>query len=257
MNLLKKKNRHLLIIALLKNKPFLKIDELCQELNISPATVRRDLTELEQSRSIIRINGGAIVQPRSDESPDNQSAPDPFLSEKRKIAEAAAALVKAGDTLFLDAGSTNLEIAYRLADFSNITIVTNSIVIAHTFINRKDLSVIICGGTLGEANPYSIVGPVAEKMISMFRANICFLGASGFHIKQGITDRYLATARIKENMIANSTKVCLATDSSKFGVINSAFVCPIESISHIITDNMAPKEDIDYLISREISVTLV
>jgi DeoR/GlpR family transcriptional regulator of sugar metabolism len=234
------KKRHKEIIKLLKNKPFMTIEELCHELNVSPATVRRDLSLLENS--------------------DDQKHADPYLNEKIRIAKAAAELVKEGDTVFMDAGSTNQQIVYHLVDKSNITIITNSIEIAyrlHSLKNNKELSVIICGGALGEANPDSIVGPVAEKMISMFRANICFIGTSGIDIKQGITDAYLASARIKENMIEHSNKTFLVTDHSKFGIINTAFVCSIDKIGHIITDVSAPADDISYLRSKGISVTIV
>lgn len=160
-----KKNRPREIIRLLTVKPFMKIDELCQELNVSPATIRRDLTELENSESIIRVNGGAIIRNEQKKAGYNEQekTKDRFVEEKTRIAEAAAALIKEGDTIFMDSGSTNLQIADRLTAFSNITIVTNNITIANKFINRKDLSVIICGGTLGEVNPDSIVGPMAEK----------------------------------------------------------------------------------------------
>lgn len=257
MSQIKKEKRQLLIIEQLRNHPFMKIEELCHTLHASPATIRRDLTDLEESKSIIRINGGAIINKDQPSIPKETIQKVEFLDEKNRIAEEAISHVRAGDTIFMDTGSTNLIIADKLTKLSNITIITNSVSIAYKFINRKDLSVIICGGTLGEADPDSILGPVAEKMISMFRANLCFLGTSGLHVKQGITDRYLGSARIKEKMIEHSTKVCLVTDHSKFGIVNTAFVCPMDNIHHIITDDMAPIEEVNYLISTGITVTLV
>ncbi|MFC5649697.1 DeoR/GlpR family DNA-binding transcription regulator [Paenibacillus solisilvae] len=244
------RNRPSEIIRLLTIKPFMTIEELSAELDVSPATIRRDLTELENSDSILRVNGGGAILRR-----DRKEAEDRFFEEKKRIAASAVSLVKEGDTIFLDSGSTNLHLADQLFAFSNITLVTNNIRIANKFINRKDLSVIICGGTLGEVNPESIVGPVAENMISSFRANICFIGTSGININQGITDPYLSSARIKEKMIENSNKVVLVTDHSKFGVINTHFVCSIDEIDHIVTDKLAPEEDINFMMDKGISVT--
>jgi DeoR/GlpR family transcriptional regulator of sugar metabolism len=246
------------ILSLLSKKPFLTIEQLYQELGVSPATVRRDLSRLEQSGSILRINGGAMMN-REEVSSGREphQAGDPFLDEKRRIAEAAAALVQEGHTIFIDAGSTNLQIADLLVKFSNITVITNSIEIAHKFIGKKKVSIIVCGGTLGEANPSSVVGPIAEKVIAMFRANLCFIGSSGVDLKYGITDPYISSARIKEAMIENSMKVVLVVDRSKFNVTNSVFVCPIEKIDHLITDSLAPRDDIDLLVDKGIGVTLV
>jgi DeoR/GlpR family transcriptional regulator of sugar metabolism len=254
------KKRHQAIIEILKTKPFLKIEELCRELNVSPATIRRDLKLLEEAREILRINGGAMYNQRHAGGQEQAQQPAvPHLEEKIRIAEAAAEFVKEGDTIFLDAGSTNRLIAERLAKRTNITVITNSLEIAYKLHheNKKDRNVIICGGALGEADPDSIVGPVAEKMISMFRANLCIIGALGVDIKQGITDSYLTTARIKENMIEHSNKVLLVADHSKFGVINTAFVCSIDKIDYIITDQAAPAEEVRNLRTHGIAVTLV
>ncbi|RAP73458.1 DeoR/GlpR family DNA-binding transcription regulator [Paenibacillus montanisoli] len=255
------KSRHIEIIEALKKKPFMTIEELCLELDVSPATVRRDLSQLEDTGVVLRINGGAIYNHQADGAhPPAQLPADPYINEKIRIAKAAAEVVKDGDTIFMDAGSTNQHIAEHLGNKERITVITNSLEIAHklhNLKNKKDLSIIICGGALGEANLDAIVGPVAETMISMFRANIAFIGTSALDTKLGITDAYLASARIKEKMIEHSGKVCLVTDHSKFGITNTAFVCTIDKISQVITDQQAPAEDVSYLRNRGISVTLV
>ncbi len=250
------------LIELLKDHTLMKISDLCQRLDASPATIRRDLSQLEQEGLIRRINGGAIFQQQAfhkqaAESPVGDGA-DPFLQNKKAIAQAAVQWVKPGDTIFIDSGSTNNQIANLLMTFSDISIVTNSIEIAHKFIRRKDLSVFVCGGTINEVDPEdSVVGPLAEIMISQFRANIFFLGTSGIDIKQGITDPFLSAARIKEKMIENASKVVLVTDHSKFGRVNKAFVCSLNKIDSIITDHLAPEKDLDELRKSGVSVTLV
>jgi DeoR/GlpR family transcriptional regulator of sugar metabolism len=148
----------------------------------------------------------------------------------------------------MDGGTTNLILARRIAlECSNIQIVTNSIDIAYTFSRRKDISMYICGGTMGDDPGSTVVGPMAEKMITYFRANICFLGTLGIDLKKGITDPSLPAARMKSIMMENASKVILVTDSSKFGKINTAFVCTVDQFDVIITDRNAPKEDIEAL----------
>jgi len=252
------KNRRRSLIDLLKRKPFMTIEELCQHLDVSPATIRRDLSLLESEGEILRLNGGAMYINK--DGTEREMTNIPHVEEKLRIAKAAAALVKEGDTIFIDSGSTNQLIAEQLMNHTNFTVITNSLEIAYQLNSKKDkrgVSVIICGGTLGEGNAHSIAGPVAEKMISMFRANICFLGTSGFDIKQGVTDPHLTLTRVKQNMIEHSNKVYLVTDHSKFGIINTAFVCPLERLTHIITDAAAPADDINYIRSKGVGVTLV
>lgn len=255
------KKRRQEIVILLKTKVFMKVEELCSQLDASPATIRRDLVELEKAGLIKRVNGGAIL-PLADFQDQRETGvagnSDPFLNHKRAIAQAAVSMVREGDTIFIDSGSTNNQIADLLASFSNISIVTNSIEIAYKFIRKKDISVVICGGTIKEISPVeSIVGPLAEMMISQFRGNLCFLGTSGIDLKHGITDPYLSAASFKAKMIENSSKVVLVTDHSKFGRVNKAFVATLDKIHHVITDSKAPDDTVAALKQLKISTTLV
>ncbi|CAG7625663.1 DeoR/GlpR family DNA-binding transcription regulator [Paenibacillus allorhizosphaerae] len=250
----KKEKRFAAILELIENNQFMNIDEMCQILKVSPATVRRDLAFLEEIAQIKRVNGGALIS----KSQKVELPPVRLLEEKQRIAKAAVDLVNEGDTIFMDGGTTNLEIASKLALFSNITIVTTSIELAHKFSQRKDISIFVCGGIMSDVNPkVSIIGPLAEKMISYFRANICFLGTSGIHIKNGITAPYLTSAEVKNVMMRHSAKSILVADHSKFGKVYSAFVCPVEHFDMMITDRKAPQEDIDQLVSKGVSIKLV
>lgn len=250
-----KHDRDQAIIELLKQKSFRSVEELCSGLGVSPATIRRDLHSLEEQGAIIRVNGGAVLNGQATET--TELVEDPYVEEKKRIAMAAARMVKEGDTIFMDAGSTNAHIADQLLAYSNITIITNSLQIAHKFLGHQGVSVIVCGGALGEVNPASIVGPVAETMIATFRANICFLGSLGIHMKQGVTDPFSSTARIKQKMIENSNQVVFALDRSKFGMTKTFYVCSAQDIDCLITDQLAPRDDIQYYVDQGIRVILV
>lgn len=250
------RNRHEEILKLLSLNNYMKVEELCEALNVSPATIRRDLSDMEGNGLLKRICGGATVDKTVNINKVNS---DPLLDFKQRIAKKAIDYVTPGSTIFIDSGSTNNEIARLLTNFSDISVITNSINIAYMLYNSdKRISVCVCGGNIGDgSSPASIVGTSAEMMISQFRANILFLGTSGIHPKYGITDPFLQAASIKIKMVENSSKVILVTDHTKFGKINKAFVCPIEKINHIITDTNAPTDDVQYLRQHGTTIDLV
>ncbi|TVY07333.1 DeoR/GlpR family DNA-binding transcription regulator [Paenibacillus cremeus] len=253
--------RHSEIISLLQQQTMLGIQELCDLLHVSPATVRRDLTKMEDLGLIKRMHGGAILHHSVDAGkPEPVRGGDPYLLQKLAIVEAACGMVQPGDTIFIDAGSTTELLAERLTSIQPISIITNSIKIAYQMFAARGggSSVFVCGGTFSESDPQaSIVGPLAEQMISQFRANICFVGTSAIDCKHGVTDPNLLIARMKEKMISHSSKVVLIVDHSKFGKVKQAFVCPLEHIHCVITDDLTTEEDVKHLRSLGVEVKVV
>lgn len=237
------KARQRMIIAYLKQNTFLNVNKLAELLEVSLPTIRRDLQEMETSGYIQRVNGGAFLNSKGDNTAAVTQRTDPFEAHKKAIAAEAVKWIQPGDTLFIDSGSTNSHLADLLTTFKDITIVTNSIDIAYKCMRRPGLSVFVCGGTSEDVRAEAgIVGPLAEQMIMQFRASLCILGTSGLDLKQGITDPYLSAASIKEKMITYSTKRILVTDHSKFGKIHKAYIAPIEAFDCVITDWEADSE---------------
>jgi DeoR/GlpR family transcriptional regulator of sugar metabolism len=244
------------ILELMELKPAIMVNELSDLFKISAATVRRDLEQMEQEGLLRRINGGAVRKEALVELPINEENVDSYWVYKAAIAKRAVQFIQPGDTIFMDSGSTNNIIADLLALYDHISVVTNSIEIAYKLSRKKKITVSVCGGTMGEINPEdSIVGPLAEKMISEYRANVFFMGTSGIDLKHGITDPYISAARIKAAMIANSSRTILVCDHSKFGKINKAFISPLHNIHQVITDTKAPVEDVEQL--RELGIEVI
>jgi DeoR/GlpR family transcriptional regulator of sugar metabolism len=211
----------------------------------------------------MRIPGGAILHKEGNEDIKRNTPAldeDPLLPYKKAIAAEAIRLVKPGDTIFIDYGSTNsliAELLVSLPDIAGVTIITNSIDIAYKCMKREDIHVYVCGGARPETGSRAgIVGPLAEQMISQLRANISFIGTPGIDIKHGITDPYLSAASIKAKMIENSTTVILVTDHSKFGKVNKAYVCSIDRIHHLITDHNVSKDQIQFIENLGVQVTI-
>ncbi|RKN84903.1 DeoR/GlpR family DNA-binding transcription regulator [Paenibacillus ginsengarvi] len=245
------------VLHLLRTNGLMSVTDLSEQLGVSIVTIRRDLTEMENLELIRRINGGAML-PIAQTAPAETSK-DPYRQHKKAIAEAAVALIRPGDTIFIDSGSTNYQIAQLMSSLSDITVITNGLEIAyHLYRHQKNITTFVCGGTTGPMHPEAgIVGPLAEKLIAQFRANIAFIGTSGIDRKIGLTVPYLLAASIKTMMMENASQVVLVSDHSKFGKVHSAFVSPLSSIHHLITDKLAPADDIASLRSAGMQVTLV
>ncbi|WP_164821418.1 DeoR/GlpR family DNA-binding transcription regulator [Paenibacillus koleovorans] len=249
------------LIQLLEQHVMLRIQQLCDKLHASPATIRRDLAHLEEQGYVLRVNGGAMMNARATVGTAERSleAIGPLDTCKKAIARVAITLVHEGDTIFIDSGSTNNEIAELLTGLSNISIVTNSVEIAYKFkllARSRNISVFVCGGTIKEFTPEaSIVGPLAEQMISQFRANVAFIGTAAIDLQHGVTEPYLLVANIKKTMIEYSSKVVLTADHSKFGKVNMAHVCHLNNLHHVITDQLTPDSYVDSLSAVGVQVT--
>lgn len=249
-------NRYDTIIQLLKTNGYLNVGELCDKLKVSPATIRRDLTSLEQKSLLKRISGGAILVRTSVSRYDTPA--DPLIEEKKKIALQAVSYIEPGMTIFIDSGTTNNEIAKLFLDIHNIFVVTNSIHIAYLmYSNNKGSSVFVCGGNDGLNGGASIAGSMMDTVISHFRADLFFMGASSIDLDFGVTDRYIPFANIKKAMMRCSAKTVLVAEHSKYGTINKAFVSDIDAVDRIITGSDLPEKYVRGLGEKGVGLDLV
>lgn len=207
--------RQQLILSLLKQHSPLTVPELEQRLQASPATVRRDLTLLEQIGKIVRTHGGLM-------HPDDVSSEMPFdrksraaLAAKRGLADAATALAKEGDSVFVDAGTTALEVGKRLLGRKNLTIVTNSIPLL-SLRPATGTRVIAVGGEVRIVS-LALVGSGAIEWVNRIRIDVAFLGTSGIDPSEGPTTTELSEAGLKTAMVAKARRVVVLADASKWG----------------------------------------
>jgi len=231
--------------------------ELSRSFNVSIATIRRDLAQLERRGLLRRTRGGALLP---------QKGQDPYevpyelksslkLHEKIRIAEAAACLIKPGDTVILDSGSTTFQLAKRIKGMS-ITVIALDVILASELARGGNADVVVIGGQVRRGF-YSIVGRPAEEMLKTMHVAKTFLSADSVHLETGVTNVTLAEAPIKDLAIKAAREVILVVDSSKFGQIAPFKVCDLESVDHIITDSGLPSEIADGIRSRGISLDIV
>jgi DeoR family transcriptional regulator of aga operon len=232
------------------------VSELSEELGISRITIRKDLDYLESKGLLQRTHGGALpTQGSALLDPSLREKEQKQLKEKQRIAVAAASLVEEGLCILLDSGTTTTAIARELRRFSHLTIITNAVNIASELAGT-DFEVILTGGTLRK-NSFSLVGPLAEDVLSAMHADILFLGVDGFDTKVGLSTPNLLESRVNRAMVNAATRVVAVCDSTKFSRRSLALIVPPAAIHTVITDDQLDDEEAETLKSAGIEVIRV
>jgi len=211
------------------------VSELSETFGVSEATVRRDLKELEEAGLLRRTHGGAITREAVGVEPSFLEKRDRFADEKQRIAKEAACLIEKNEIVLLDSGTTTYQLAKLLKRRSPLTIVTNSHQILQELQWAEHLELISTGGTV-RRETLSLVGPLAERGLSMMKVDKLFLGTNGLHPEEGVTTPHLLEAQVKRAMIRSAKEVVLLCDHSKLNKTTFAKVCPLSAIDTLITD---------------------
>ncbi len=230
------------------------ISELGNELHVSEATVRRDLETLEKQGVIRRVYGGAELLRKRHTEPLYEEKASLHAPEKAKIAEKAVKFLQEGDTIFLDGGSTVLEMARRLPPMRDLTVVTNSLMAAADLM-EKNFHLILVGGEFRSLSR-TLVGPLTSKILENLTISKAFLGTIGLEAERGISTTDPNEAYTKELVMKRSDKVFLLADSSKFGVSSFVFSGNAADIDAVITDEALPPAARKQLEQQNIEVIL-
>lgn len=241
------------IYEMVKEKNSVQVNELAAMFGVSESTIRRDLQEMETMGLLARTHGGAMDISRMNYEMTFREKEVENSEEKVLIAEVAASMIKDGETVILDCGTTTLEIAKRITA-KNITVITNSIDIAFELSNKDNIELIVAGGNLRYITR-AMIGPLAENVFNSFRVDKAFIGANGISKKDGFTTPNLMEAKIKKTMIDVSGKAYIVADSSKFNKVCFSIICGIKKVSSIITSESVDEEIISQF--REIGVDMI
>ena len=244
------------IRELLREEGRVTVDALAARFGISLVTIRADLSILESAGALTRTHGGALSLPDADQSLDVKQLQ--HRAEKQRIAAAAADLIRDGETLILDSGTTTAQIArhIRTLDLKSINVITNALNIAALLIEVPSVRLIVPGGILRrESN--SLSGPMAETALATLRADRLYLGADGVDPQIGVMTPHLAEAELNAKMIGISQQVVVVADSSKFARRNISLIARVEQLHMLITDRAAPQDAIEQLRQRGVEVRLV
>lgn len=224
--------------AYIRERGAVRIDELVDEFAVSAATVRRDLEALEDEGRSRRIHGGAVSLDLRLEEPLFDDKESIATREKRAIAEKALKRIERGDTLFLDGGSTVLELARLLVDRTDITVVTNSLRAAVELSGRGP-RLILTGGELRRLSQ-TMVGTLTRFLLDQVRVDKAFMGTMGVTLPEGMTTSDPNEAYTKELVMKRAAHVVLLVDSGKAGKISFARSGDIRNVDVLVTDKNFP-----------------
>ncbi|MFB7861284.1 DeoR/GlpR family DNA-binding transcription regulator [Streptomyces sp. NPDC056069] len=232
-----KADRTARILAYVNDGGSADVHALSDLLEVSTATVRRDLQELHDQGLLHRTRGGAV----------NLEVPlrrrhETRQVEKRQIALAAESLVPDGAVVGLTGGTTTSgELARRLADRGGITIVTNAVNIAAELIARPETRLVVIGG-IGRSASYELVGPAAERMLAHYHLDIAFIGVDGLTASEGCTTHDEMEATTDRAFLRSTARAVVLADSSKVGRVTFADICPLSDIHDLVTDDQLTDE---------------
>jgi DeoR family transcriptional regulator, fructose operon transcriptional repressor len=215
-----------------------RIEDLCRDLEVSPATVRRDLAELHRSGALRRVHGGAIGGTGSLAEPLFEDKTATAEKEKGRIARQALTLIKPADCVFLDGGSTVLALARLLKDRPSLTVATNSLRVAELFADSGPQTVLL-GGELRRISQ-TFVGPLSAPLMRQLHPDIAFLGALGVSAQAGMTTTDPREALTKSIVLEQARQAILLAHGEKIGQVSFVKFGELRCLSALVTDKSAP-----------------
>ena len=231
------------ILSFINENGSATIHQLSEWLSVSEATVRRDLDDLAASNYLERTHGGAMRVNGTSFERNHSEKMNLMLEEKRKIAAKAVSLVRNGDSVFLDSGTTTFFVAQCLSYHTDLTVITNNLDVAASVELHPSSSLIVTGG-MRRDNYSVLVGSLAEETIKGLYVDICFLGCDAFDPSRGVFNTNYLELGAKKLIAECGRQTVLVTDHSKFQKQALAKVCGLKNLDVLITDSGAPADAI-------------
>lgn len=250
--------RERLIIAAMEPTGFVSYRELERLLEASPATIRRDLTRLEEEGRIQRVHGGARLpdapepMPRLIGTPFDQSITQ-NAAAKQIIGKAAAALVAPGEGIMIDGGTTTLQMCAHLAGL-RCQVLTNSLHIVNALLPQEGTGILVPSGSVFREQNI-ILAAAGEESMPRFHAPKLFMGAAAVG-PQGIMQADVVLVAAERRLIERAQELILLVDSSKFAAQSGTIVCGLEEIDTVVTDSGITPEAHACLVAAGVTVII-
>ncbi len=225
------------ILDILQQQGAVRTAELTKLMKVSAVTVRSDLGELQKLGECEIIWGGAVSKmPASDQDSLLRRRSELNLASKQRIGKKAIDFIDVGQTIFIDAGTTTLEIVNNLPrDLEYLRIVTPSLNIAVAATYYPYVELVMPGGVLRNLTR-SLIGAQTIRSLEMFNADLVFLASGGYSVENGVTTGNILEVEVKRTMVKQANNVILTADGGKYGHSLSLNVAPIGSIDTLISD---------------------
>lgn len=234
------------------------VAELSTMLDVTPVTIRNDLTEMEQEGCLLRVQGGAVrvIVTEEGRSFGGNTSQDLNVEQKEAIARAVVGMVQDGDTLFLNSGTTSEHIAQALRVRKNLNIVTNALKVALKLGDVPTFRVLLAGGEINAQYGFTHGGD-AQEQLGKYQADWAILSVDGISAKGGVTTRHAEEAIIDRLMSAGAKQTIIAADGSKIGRAGFSRVSPCSSELMLVTDPSADAEALEALRQQNVNVVFV
>ncbi len=227
------------ILDLVRSNGAVSLRELSRVVGSSEVTVRRDLRLLEAQGLLDRRHGGAVSTGGRGHEPTYSEKSVVAAREKEAIGALAAALVDEGDAICIGAGTTTQAFVRHLVGFGELTVMTNSVLVAQVLARSRTVEVAMTGGTL-RGSIYALVGSVAERALQGVRVRRVFLSGNGLTVERGLSTPNLSVAAVDQALVDAADEVVVLADSTKIGVETMAQTVPVDRIDHLVTSDRTP-----------------
>lgn len=222
------------ILTILAQNKFVTVGRLCALLYASPATIRRDLAEMDEQGMLQRLRGGAELLEGSNSDMPLLLRFQKEKEKKEKIAALALRELEESSTVFMDSSSTVFYLARQLREYAGKSVITNGVATAN-FLNEQTAAQVYCtGGRIFHRSGF--VGSHAADAIKDYCADTLFFSCCGFSLKNGPTEAEEENAQIKRTMLRYAKRTVLLCDCTKFSHDYFCRVCALDDIDLVITD---------------------
>ncbi len=249
--------RRQMLLAVLETQDYVSITELSDRFEITPMSVRRDLAKLEEGGLLSRVRGGAVSRrgPRAGWSSVSEARGHD--REKRRIAQAVAAMLAPNSVVFFYSGTTVAASALALprALRSTMTVVTNSVPVLDECSRWDSVHLVLLGGVY-LPDYMAFVGPQTVRSLQELNADIAVVGCDGLSVQRGLTTPHQLVAEVGTTMLSRARRVIAVADSSKIGRHGFMPIAPADAIDALITDTAADPDEIAALRDLGIEVVL-
>jgi len=242
------------ILASVRSRGACSIIELANQLNVSDETIRRNIKPLVHQGLVEKVHGGIILSQKQEPEPPFEKRMNERVEAKQVISSLVASIIKDGDSIMLDTGSTTAYVARALSGHRNLSVVTNCTEIARTLAREASNRVHLCGGAL-RADDWATFGSAAIDFVRQFHVNYAILSIGGVTDGGNFMDYHLDEAEFSRAVMSRAKQTIVVADYSKFGNPNFIRVCGFDEVDMVVAERNPP--DAILLQLREAGVAVI
>jgi DeoR/GlpR family transcriptional regulator of sugar metabolism len=233
--------RRRLIAESLRSRGVVSVADMADQLGTTEITVRRDLRAMAKDGLLVRAHGGAVLPAPMGHEPSYSEKAGQAAAEKASIARVALDMVRPGDSILVGPGTTTQALAKLLVDFPELTVVTNSLLVAQALMGAPRVEVILTGGTL-RRSIHALVGPATDDSVRSLRASRAFISGNGFTAERGLSTPSPLVAATDRALAGAAQHVVVLADHTKIGTDTMCQTVPVSRVHTLITDSGADPE---------------